>query len=123
MPRLLSLLICFWLPLSAQAESDATTILVIRHRWHTGVAFPAEHLSPSLMFLSSHFDAPHYFEFGWGDDAFYRKDNSAGLLLRAMLWPTRSVLHVAALNHHPSELPHGDIQAVCLDSKQQGVSE
>lgn len=118
MSRCLLILIGLWLSLSVHAVDDSTTVLVVRHRWHTGIAFPADRLSPALAFLSPHYTSPRYFEFGWGDDAFYRRDNSIGLMLRAMLWPTHSVMHVAGLDRHPEALPHGEIQALCLSPEQ-----
>ena len=35
-----------------------------------------------------------------------------------MLWPTRSALHVVGLERHPAELPHTDLQALCLRGDQ-----
>ena len=64
------------LPVQAGAENDDVTVLVVRHRWHTGIAFPADRLSPALGFLEPHFNEPQFYEFGWGDDAFYRQDDS-----------------------------------------------
>ena len=60
----------------------------------------------------------YVYEMGWGDDAFYRQDNSTWRLVRAMLWPTNSVLHVVALDRHPETLPHGDIQPLCVSNTQ-----
>ena len=97
-----------------EGEGDNVTVLVVRHRWHTGIAFPADRLSPALAFLEPHFSDPTFYEFGWGDDAFYRQDDSWWLRVRAMLWPTRSALHVVGLERHPAELPHTDLQALCL---------
>jgi uncharacterized protein (TIGR02117 family) len=106
------------LPGGSPADDSKVTVLVVRHRWHTGIAFPAEQLDPALQFLPAYFSKPAYYEMGWGDDAFYRQDNSTWRLVRAMLWPTNSVLHVVALDRHPETLPHGDIQPLCVSSTQ-----
>ena len=104
---------------SHQADADShVTVHVIRHRWHTGIAIPAEHLDPSLGFLAAHFHAPQYYEIGWGDDAFYRHDDNLWLRARAMLWPTRAALHVVGMPRHPADFPHTDIQALCLNQRQ-----
>ena len=106
------------LPGGSPADDSKVTVLVVRHRWHTGIAFPAEQLDSALQFLPAYFSKPAYYEMGWGDDAFYRQDNNTWRLVRAMLWPTNSVLHVVALDRHPETLPHGDIQPLCVNSTQ-----
>ncbi|MCG8392053.1 MAG: DUF2459 domain-containing protein [Pseudomonadales bacterium] len=120
MTRLLVVLLAglLSLPVCSQGDNDNVTVLVVRHRWHTGIVFPADRLSPSLSFLSDYFSQPAFYEIGWGDDAFYRQDNNTWLLIRAMLWPTDGVLHVVGLDRHPAELPHGEIQALCVSSAQ-----
>ena len=47
-----------------------------------------------------------WFEIGWGDDGFYRQaprlgDVSVSLAAKALLWPTKSVLHVVGLKTKP----------------------
>ena len=39
------------LPGGSPADDSKVTVLVVRHRWHTGIAFPAEQLDPALQFL------------------------------------------------------------------------
>lgn len=120
MIRLLTglLVLLLSLPVLAGGDDNDVTVLVVRHRWHTGIAFPADQLSPTLEFLETHFSDPLFYEFGWGDDAFYRQDDSLWLRMRAMLWPTRSTLHVVGLEHHPEALPHTDLQPLCLSAAQ-----
>ena len=39
---------------------------------------------------------------GWGDDGFYRSDKiTTGVTLKALFWPTPSVLHVVGFNDAP----------------------
>ncbi|WP_297770342.1 DUF2459 domain-containing protein [uncultured Alcanivorax sp.] len=118
MASLLAMLLSLPVMAEGEGEGDNVTVLVVRHRWHTGIAFPADRLSPALAFLEPHFSDPTFYEFGWGDDAFYRQDDSWWLRVRAMLWPTRSALHVVGLERHPAELPHTDLQALCLRGEQ-----
>ncbi|MEE3388777.1 conserved hypothetical protein [Alcanivorax sp. DSM 26293] len=120
MMRLWAISLTVVLALPAQALADDVTVLVVRHRWHTGIAFPADRLSPALGFLEPHFSEPSFYEFGWGDDAFYRQDDSWWLRVRAMLWPTRSAMHVVGLERHPELLPHTDLQPLCLSAEQLG---
>jgi len=118
--RLLPGFLAVVLSLPVQVQADDVTVLVVRHRWHTGIAFPADQLSPALGFLAPHFSEPSFYEFGWGDDAFYRQDDSWWLRVRAMLWPTRSAMHVVGLERHPELLPHTDLQPLCLSAEQLG---
>lgn len=85
-------------------------LYVVRHRWHTGVAIPAQHLDESLAFLPELLGKAKYYEIGWGDEGFYKASGiEAGLTLRALLWPTETVLHVVALDDPPVDYPHTDI--------------
>ena len=101
---------------AARAGDDPATVLVVRHRWHTGLVLPADRLAPPLAFLEQQFDSPRWYEIGWGDNDFYRRTDNLWLLAKALLWPTDSVLHVVALDRHPARLPHSDVQALCLSA-------
>lgn len=52
-----------------------------------------------------------YFEFAWGDARFYQTEViTIYNTLRALFWPTDSVLHVVALNQHPTTFfPNSDV--------------
>lgn len=80
-----------------QAEAPATAIHLVSHGWHTGIAISRADLPPGFPALA---DFPHadVLEFGWGDAEFYpAADPTPWQGIRALLWPTPSVLHVAAL--------------------------
>ena len=52
--------------------------------------------------LPKYFKNTQYIEIGWGDKDFYMAENeTVWLALKAVLWPTESVLHVAEINSHP----------------------
>lgn len=73
-------------------------VYVISHGWHTGIAVGSEHLDE---YLPNHPQIPQakYLMFGWGDGKYYpHPDPGAGLLLRAALLPTESILHVVGIN-------------------------
>ena len=42
--RLLPGFLAVVLSLPVQVQADDVTVLVVRHRWHTGIAFPADQL-------------------------------------------------------------------------------
>jgi len=104
-------------PGKGRASDDTATVLVVRHRWHTGIVLPADRLTPPLAFLSEAFGEPTWYEIGWGDNDFYRRTDNLWLLGKALLWPTEAVLHVVGLDKHPADLPNSDVQALCLSAK------
>lgn len=91
-------------------------ILVISHGWHTGFVVNARDMYALQPALQQRFPAATYLEFGWGDRRFYQSEQfSSGLALRAVLWPTATVMHVVAL---PADVrrhfPASAMREVCL---------
>ena len=84
-----------------QAEKEKPEeiqIYVVSHGWHTGLILPGRQIRQKLPGLFKRFSDAAYIEFGWGDQKFYQADDpGTGLALRAILWPTKSVVHAAAL--------------------------
>ncbi len=77
-------------------------IFVTGHGWHTGIVVPAAAMNRVLPFLRRRFGDVPYYEFGWGDRAFYEaKGITAGLAIRAIFWPTETVMHVVAVPRQP----------------------
>jgi len=71
---------------------------VVSHGWHAGIVVPAADLAAREPDLAAHLGAARLVEIGWGDAAFYRApDPGAALALRALLYPTDTVLHVVAM--------------------------
>lgn len=73
-------------------------VYLISHGWHTGIAIGSEHLDEHL---PDHPRIPgaKYLMFGWGDGKYYpHPDPGTGLLLRAALLPTKSILHVVGID-------------------------
>lgn len=57
----------------------------------------------TFLFLTACSSKP-YLEFGWGDKYFYQAENpTVGLGIKAILWSTKSVVHVVALPLRPDE--------------------
>jgi len=96
---------------------QAATVLVVRHRWHTGIVLPADRLTPPLAFLDEAFSDSAWYEIGWGDNDFYRRTDNLWLLGKALFWPTDTVLHVVGLDRHPADLPNSDVEALCLPAE------
>lgn len=73
-------------------------VYVTKLGWHTAIVIERVHLED---YLPTHPRMPHsnYLMIGWGDGKYYpHPDPGTGLLLRAALWPTESVLHVVGID-------------------------
>lgn len=77
-------------------------IYVVNHGWHTGFIVPAEKIKSNLPELKERFENTPFIEFGWGDKEFYQaKEITTGLTLRAIFWPTESVIHAVGIPENP----------------------
>ncbi len=82
-------------------RTDNKTVYIVNHGLHTGIAFPQKDAAP-YMYSFDDFKSARYLEIGWGDEIYYQTDpNTLWMGIRALFWPTDSVLHVAALNTDP----------------------
>jgi len=99
------------LPLSIE---DEVTIFVVNHGWHTGIVIKGNELGGELSFLEEHFGESEYYELGWGDKGFYEaKEITSLITMRAILWPTESVMHVVSLSETPlTYFPHSETIAI-----------
>ena len=83
------------------ARTDNKTVYIINHGLHTGIALPQNDAAPYMQAFDD-FKNARYLEIGWGDEIYYQTDpNTLWMGLRALFWPTNSVLHVAALDRDP----------------------
>jgi uncharacterized protein (TIGR02117 family) len=77
-------------------EDRPVPVFIVSHGWHAGIAIESEYIHH---LLPDHPDMPQakFLKFGWGDGRYYSEpDAGFGLMVRAALLPTRSVLHVVA---------------------------
>ncbi len=75
---------------------------VLNHGWHTGLAIASRDLLQVLPTLTEEFGDGEFVEIGWGDEGFYRAPRATlGLALRALFWPTATVLHVVKIPGDP----------------------
>jgi uncharacterized protein (TIGR02117 family) len=69
---------------------QTTTVYFINHGYHTGIAVPAADWQKNFAFADT-----GLIEFGWGNRDFYMSKGFPVLVgLRALFWPSPSVLHV-----------------------------
>lgn len=77
-------------------EDRPVPVYIVSHGWHAGIAIESEYIRH---LLPEHPELPQakFLKFGWGDRRYYsEQDAGYGLMVRAALLPTRSVLHVVA---------------------------
>jgi len=78
-----------------ERNTDTHTIYVSSISWHTGVVVPAYALPDSLWGNGLSYDDNTYLEIGWGDADFFPHDRfNIWYALKAVFWPTASVIHV-----------------------------
>lgn len=90
------------------------TIHVVSHGWHTGVIVEATELTRVMPVLAKRFPDAKYLEVGWGDAGFYQADKiTAGLAIKALFWPTPTVVHVVGLDAEPERyFPYSEVRKV-----------
>jgi uncharacterized protein (TIGR02117 family) len=94
-------------------------VYVVSHGWHTGFVIPSAKVYEAIPSLEPRFGPSVYIEFGWGDKKFYQsKEITTGLALRAILWPTETVVHAVAV---PQDVRgyfgHSRVEQLCLNDK------
>jgi hypothetical protein len=84
---------------AAEPRADATSVYVIRRRWHVDVGLPADSLEPPLSFLRERFPGARTLIFGFGDERYLLHGHRANILM--VLWPGAGVILISALNTTP----------------------
>jgi uncharacterized protein (TIGR02117 family) len=85
------------------SKEDERTIYVVSHGWHTGIVIARSELGDALQFVPVQLGESRYYEFGWGDKAFYQAEKETiGIALKAAFWPTPSTMHVVAVPEAPA---------------------
>ena len=99
-----------------EAAPGPNRLYIVNHGWHTGVAILAADIVDDLPSLKERFGDAAYLEFGWGDEGFYQaKEVSSGLALRAIFWPTDTVMHVVSVPKTPPlYFTNSETLLVCL---------
>ncbi|NIT61481.1 MAG: DUF2459 domain-containing protein, partial [Aliifodinibius sp.] len=84
------------------------TIYVINQGWHTGVIFRYQDVNDSLWPAIEDFSDAKYVEVGWGDADFYQaEENTVWMGIKALFWPTGSVLHVVGFDRPVDQYFYG----------------
>jgi uncharacterized protein (TIGR02117 family) len=103
----------------APGESEPQkTIYLVSHGWHAGIVLRRTDIPDSAWPVSGDFPDAQYLEVGWGDMDYYQTpDPHMGLIIKAALLPTASVLHIVAFNGPVSAyFPYSEIIRIELSS-------
>lgn len=103
-------------------ELRPVEMYVVSHGWHVGIAIESAAIDT---LLPDHEKMPEgrYLKFGWGDNRYYPdSDPGFGLLLRAALLPTRSVVHVVGIDI-PVENYFGASDIIRIQISEEGAGE
>lgn len=97
------------------ADQRSRSVYVVSHGWHTGLVIPCDDVAPELWRAARDFAPARYIEVGWGDDGFYRAQKiTVSITLKALFWPTPSVLHLVGLDDPPAEFAGSKLVEVTL---------
>lgn len=76
------------------------SVYVVNHGGrHTGIAVERDDIPANLWPAKRDYPNARYLEVGWGDDDGYRKDLTTGIVLKALVWSTRTVLLIDAFTN------------------------
>jgi uncharacterized protein (TIGR02117 family) len=104
------------------AEAHPHTIFIVRQPWHTGIVVHAADVPPDAWLARRDFPDATYLEVGWGARAYYQaRDPGVWLGLRALLWPSPGVLHIAAFSE-PVEQTFGSAEILELRVSERGLA-
>jgi uncharacterized protein (TIGR02117 family) len=95
-------------------------VYVVSHGWHTGFVIPSDRIFEYYPSLKQRFGKSPNIEIGWGDKAFYQANEiTSGLTVRAIFWPTESVVHAVAVPGNVRDyFTNSEIETLCLNDKE-----
>ena len=99
-------------------DEPRKTIYLVSHGWHAGIVLRIADIPDSIWPALGDFANAQYLEVGWGDLDYYRTPvPHMGLIIKAALLPTASVLHIVGFNTPaPAYFPYSEIIRIDLSS-------
>ena len=80
-------------------NEPSRTIYLVSHGWHAGLVVKRADIPAGIWPQHNDFPGAEYLEVGWGDKDYYMTPKpNLGIMLKAGLLPTASVLHVVGFN-------------------------
>ncbi len=91
-------------PAAAMECEASRAFYVVSHGWHTGLVVRRRDLMDRVPQLGRDLGKAKYVEIGWGDQRFYQtRSVKISLALRAVFFPTASVLHIVEVPDSPRQ--------------------
>ena len=92
-------------------QDSKKTIYLVGHGWHAGIVLRHSDISDKLWPEINDFTDAEYLEIGWGDMDYYQiPDPHVGIIIKAALLPSSSVLHIVGFNDPVADyFPHSEV--------------
>ena len=103
------------------AVPEVEPIYLVSHGWHVGLVIRRTDATAAHWPEQEDFPDATFLEVGWGDRDYYQDpDPGVGKLLKAGLWPTKSVLHIVGFSRRVTAyFPRSEI--IRIDVPEAGV--
>lgn len=100
------------------ASEPRKMIYLVSHGWHAGIVLRHTGILDSIWPGVGDFPNAQYLEVGWGDMDYYQTpDPRMGLIIKAALLPTASVLHIVGFSGTvPANFPFSEIIRIELSA-------
>ncbi|WP_462319543.1 DUF2459 domain-containing protein [Marinilabilia sp.] len=96
-------------------------VLIVQQAWHTGIILAVEDIPESIWPEKKQYGQYKKIDVSWGDEKFYQAHGRPiGLAIRAILWPTQSVIRVFPFSN-PVQSAYGEdarIKSLSLSEKE-----
>lgn len=94
------------------------SIYLVSHGWHAGIVLRRSDIANKRLPVVVDFPDADYLEVGWGDKDYYQTpDAHIGIIMKAALLPTDSVLHIVGFNKTvASYFPNSEIISIELSA-------
>jgi uncharacterized protein (TIGR02117 family) len=105
------------------ALDETCTVYVVSNGWHAGIVIPRRCVSDDIWPEQLELPPSQYAEIGWGSKEFYMASRiTPAIVVRTLLWPSSSVLHVACFDG-PPELVFEGADLIPIRLSERGFRE
>lgn len=103
-----------------QEQEKTNSIYVSSLSWHTGIVVPAASFPDTIWREGHHYGDAQYLEIGWGDaDYFTHEGFNLWYALKAVFWPTPSVIQIKPINRKVENYyTNTDVAKIDVDDEQ-----
>ncbi len=105
-------------------DEPSWSIYIVSHNdWHTGIVVRRQDIPEGIWQENNEFKDFEYIDVGWGDTDYYQAlEPTKWMAIKAVLWPTQSVLHVAGFNDS-IERYYPEAEIIKIDLSSQGFEQ